>query len=216
VLDGSYPPVVRLLSRLGVALVVAGLLAGCGQVGTPNDGSARTAARVWPADDGGGKLAFPRPLPGGHTTKPILTTVTVTKVTTFTRAGTAGAASSFVPPLNASQAQIAVDAAASQLGVPYVYAAADPGHAFDCSGLTMWVWREAGVSLPHNAAAQYAALPHVPVSALEPGDLVFFYRPIEHVGIYIGGGLMIDAPRTGASVERAAVPWQIFAGAARP
>jgi peptidoglycan DL-endopeptidase CwlO len=122
----------------------------------------------------------------------------------------------WVPPANASQAQIAISAAESQLGVPYVYAAAEPGVGFDCSGLTMWAWRQAGVSLPHVAALQYADLPHVSRSQLQPGDLVFFYSPIHHVGIYIGGGMMIDAPHTGAYVEKTSVYWSVYSGAARP
>jgi cell wall-associated NlpC family hydrolase len=112
--------------------------------------------------------------------------------------------------------QIAIGAARSQLGVPYIYAAAQPGVGFDCSGLTMWAWGLAGVSLPHVAALQYADLPHVSQSGLQPGDLVFFYSPIHHVGLYIGGGMMIDAPHTGAYVEIAPVYWAAYAGAARP
>jgi len=127
-----------------------------------------------------------------------------------------GSGGGFVPPANASQAQIAISAAESQLGVPYVYGASDPGHGFDCSGLTMWAWGQAGVSLPHVAALQYADLPHVSRTQLQPGDLVFFYSPIHHVGIYVGGGQMIDAPHTGAYVERTSVYWAAYSGAARP
>jgi peptidoglycan DL-endopeptidase CwlO len=128
----------------------------------------------------------------------------------------ARAAGGFTPPPNATQVQIAIDAAESQLGVPYIYADAQPGVGFDCSGLTMWAWGLAGVSLPHVAALQYAMLPHVSRSQLRPGDLVFFYHPIDHVGIYIGNGMMIDAPHTGAFVEETGVYWSIYAGAARP
>jgi cell wall-associated NlpC family hydrolase len=94
-----------------------------------------------------------------------------------------------------------LDAAYSVIGVPYVYAGSSPGGGFDCSGLTMWAWAHAGVSLPHSSAMQYAELPHVSISDLQPGDLVFFYSPIHHVGLYVGGGMMIDAPHTGAYVE---------------
>ena len=80
----------------------------------------------------------------------------------------------------------------------------------------MWAWAHAGVSLPHSSGMQFAAIPHVPQSALQPGDLVFFYHPIEHVGIYIGGGRMIDANHTGGSVGVRPVYWQYFAGAGRP
>jgi cell wall-associated NlpC family hydrolase len=124
--------------------------------------------------------------------------------------------SQFVPPVNGSQAQIAIAAARSQIGVPYIYAASQPGVGFDCSGLTMWAWGQAGVSLPHVAALQYADLPHVSQSGLQPGDLVFFYSPIHHVGMYVGGGMMIDAPHTGAYVEEVPVYWAAYSGAARP
>jgi cell wall-associated NlpC family hydrolase len=120
------------------------------------------------------------------------------------------------PPPNLHGAAAAIAAARSVLGVPYVYAGATPQTGFDCSGLTMWAWAHAGVSLPHSAALQYASLPHVDRSQLQPGDLVFFYSPIHHVGLYIGGGQMIHAPHTGTVVQISAVYWQYFAGAARP
>jgi cell wall-associated NlpC family hydrolase len=113
-------------------------------------------------------------------------------------------------------ARLAIEAAYSVLGTPYQWGGASPETGFDCSGLTMWAWAHAGVSLPHSSAAQYAALPHVPREALQPGDLVFFYSPIHHVGLYIGGGRMIDAPHSGAVVAVRAVMWEHFVGAARP
>jgi cell wall-associated NlpC family hydrolase len=93
----------------------------------------------------------------------------------------------------------AVAIAEQYLGVPYVWGGASPS-GFDCSGLVMYVYAQLGVSLPHNAAMQYASLPHVPTSDLEPGDLVFFFG-LEHVGIYIGGGAFIHAPHTGTVVQ---------------
>jgi cell wall-associated NlpC family hydrolase len=119
-----------------------------------------------------------------------------------------------VPAPNGS-AQVAVDTARAQLGKPYVYAGSGPD-VFDCSGLTMYAWAAAGVSLPHNAEAQYTALPHVSQSELQPGDLVFFGSPIHHVGIYAGGGTMIEAPYTGVDVRYRSIYRPDYTGAARP
>jgi cell wall-associated NlpC family hydrolase len=80
----------------------------------------------------------------------------------------------------------------------------------------MYAWRSAGVSLPHSSRAQYASLPHVSRSQLQPGDLVFFGNPIHHVGIYEGGGVMINAPETGEKVRRDSIARSDYAGAARP
>ncbi|HTN80892.1 MAG TPA: C40 family peptidase [Acidimicrobiales bacterium] len=111
----------------------------------------------------------------------------------------------------------AIAAARSQLGVPYRWAASSPGSGFDCSGLTSWAWARAGKSLPHSSRAQYASLPHVPLDQLQPGDLVFFGgHSVNHVGIYIGGGMMIHAPHTGATVEVATIYRRGLIGAARP
>jgi len=119
-----------------------------------------------------------------------------------------------VPAPNGS-AQVAVDTARAQLGKPYVYAGSGPD-VFDCSGLTMYAWAAAGVSLPHNAEAQYMSLPHVSQSELQPGDLVFFGAPIHHVGMYVGGGTMIEAPYTGVNVRYRSIYRSDYAGAARP
>jgi cell wall-associated NlpC family hydrolase len=120
-----------------------------------------------------------------------------------------------VPPTSPGAAT-AVRAALSQLGVPYKFAAAEPGVAFDCSGLTMWAWAQAGVSLPHFAASQYRMLPHVAREDLQPGDLVFFYSDLHHVGIYIGNGNFVQAPRTGDVVKISPLAGRNYVGAARP
>jgi peptidoglycan DL-endopeptidase CwlO len=120
-----------------------------------------------------------------------------------------------IPPAS-SRAGTAVNAAMTQVGVPYRYATAIPGVAFDCSGLTMWAWAQAGVGLPHQSRAQYASVPHVPSSAAQPGDLIFYYSPISHVGIYIGGGQMVHATNPGNPVTVSSVNWGNVSGVARP
>ena len=127
---------------------------------------------------------------------------------------TSSSGSANVPAPN-SQAQVAVNTAMAQLGKPYVYAGSGPS-VFDCSGLTMYAWAAAGVSISHNAAAQYDSLPHVDINQLQPGDLVFFGSPIHHVGIFVGNGTMIEAPYTGVDVRYHSIYRPDFAGAARP
>jgi peptidoglycan DL-endopeptidase CwlO len=91
--------------------------------------------------------------------------------------------------------------ARAQLGKPYQYAATGP-NTFDCSGLAMMAWAQAGVSMPHYSGAQYAMFPHVPLSELQPGDLVFRGPGgSEHVAIYVGGGMQIAATHTGDYVR---------------
>lgn len=105
-------------------------------------------------------------------------------------------------PLGHFEARVTkvIDYACSKIGDPYRWGAAGPAR-FDCSGLTLMAWKQAGVSLPHNAAMQATHGTTVSIDDLRPGDLVFFYRPIGHNGIYIGNGLMIHAPQTGDSVK---------------
>ena len=92
-----------------------------------------------------------------------------------------------------------VDIAMRYLGIPYVYAGADPS-GFDCSGFTMYVYAQIGISLPHNAAMQFGEGTPVSYDQLQPGDLVFFYG-LGHVGMYIGGGNFIHSPHTGDVVK---------------
>ena len=108
-----------------------------------------------------------------------------------------------LPPPNGRGA-VAVAAAQRQLGKPYEWGAAGPD-SFDCSGLTMWAWRAAGVSLDHYSGSQYAETTHIPLSDLAPGDLVFFFGDLSHVGIYVGNGTMIHAPHTGDVVRYASI-----------
>ena len=104
------------------------------------------------------------------------------------------------PPADASRGAQVVAIAMQYLGIPYVWGGASPSQGFDCSGLTMYVFAQIGVSLPHYAAAQYGMGVPVSKDQLQPGDLVFF-RGLGHMGMYIGGGNMIHAPRTGDVVK---------------
>jgi peptidoglycan DL-endopeptidase CwlO len=103
-----------------------------------------------------------------------------------------------------SAAQTAVDTAMAQLGDPYVWAAAGPD-AFDCSGLVQYAYAAAGIQLPHSSSMQSTMGSPVSRSALVPGDLVFFYSPVSHVGIYIGNGQMVHASTSGEPVKTASV-----------
>jgi cell wall-associated NlpC family hydrolase len=101
------------------------------------------------------------------------------------------------------------------IGLPYVWGATGP-NAYDCSGLTQAAWRAAGVSLPRTTYTQIDAGTRISRSHLQPGDLVFFYSGVSHVGLYVGGGLMIHAPHPGSAVRVAPISEMPFAGAVRP
>jgi peptidoglycan DL-endopeptidase CwlO len=104
-------------------------------------------------------------------------------------------------PAPAGGAGAAVAFAEAQVGKPYEYAATGP-NSYDCSGLTMRAWQAGGVSMPHYSGAQYSMFPKVPIDQLQPGDLVFPSDPGQHVGIYIGGGMMVHATHTGDFVRQ--------------
>jgi cell wall-associated NlpC family hydrolase len=109
----------------------------------------------------------------------------------------------------------ALSYALAQVGKAYVFGAAGPD-AFDCSGLTMAAWSQAGVSLPHSSSAQYNSGQHISESELQPGDLVFYYSPISHVGMYIGNGMIVNAENPGAGVRVTSLHAMPYVGAVRP
>ncbi|MFF7368166.1 C40 family peptidase [Streptomyces tricolor] len=117
-------------------------------------------------------------------------------------------------PAPTTRAAAAVAYAYSKLGSPYVWGATGP-NAFDCSGLVLAAYRSAGISLPRTTYAQIGAGRRVSRAELRPGDLVFFYSGISHVGIYVGDGRMIHAPNPSAPVRLAPVDQMPFAGATR-
>ena len=131
--------------------------------------------------------------------------------------GGSGTTSATYTGTTSTQGGKAVAFAYAQLGKPYQWSATGPG-SFDCSGLAQAAWAAAGVSIPRTTYAQWAALPHISTSALEPGDLLYF-DGIGHVAIYVGGGYLIDAPQTGMDVQKVPLSgWyaSTLVGAARP
>jgi cell wall-associated NlpC family hydrolase len=102
--------------------------------------------------------------------------------------------------------------ALTRVGDPYVWGAAGPS-SFDCSGLVMWAYAHVGIGLDHFTGLQWTEGVHVSRSQLQPGDLVFFFADISHVGMYIGNGLMVDAPTQGQDVQVQPIFWDAFVGA---
>ncbi len=125
--------------------------------------------------------------------------------------------SNWAGPAASGGAGAAVAFAEAQVGKPYQYAATGPA-TYDCSGLTMRAWQAGGVSMAHFSGAQYSAFPKVPMDRLQPGDLVFPSDPGAHVGIYIGGGMMVHATHTGDFVRRDPIsqPGLVMTQAVRP
>ncbi|WP_329567593.1 C40 family peptidase [Kitasatospora sp. NBC_01266] len=109
----------------------------------------------------------------------------------------------------------AVAYALAQLGKPYLWGGTGPD-AYDCSGLTSQAWLSAGVQIPRTSEEQWAQLQHVPLNQLRPGDLVVYYASAEHVAMYIGGGLVVQAPHTGAFVRVSPIGMAPILGAVRP
>jgi cell wall-associated NlpC family hydrolase len=118
---------------------------------------------------------------------------------------------SATPPPTSGKVSAVMAYAYAQLGKPYCYAGAGPS-CFDCSGLTMMAWGQAGVSMPHGSNAQLAMFPRVSMSQLQVGDLVYW---TDHVGIYVGGGAVLHAPHTGTNVQITGI-WGGVIGANRP
>jgi cell wall-associated NlpC family hydrolase len=144
-----------------------------------------------------------------------LDSLTVAQQTAVTTVGTAPTGTTTATPVTytgptTTQAGKAVAFAYAQLGKPYVWGATGPG-AYDCSGLVQAAWAAAGISIPRTTEEQWAALPQVPLSDLQPGDLIL-YNGESHVAMYVGGGYIIDAPHTGAFVERLPLATSWYAG----
>ncbi|MGI5245702.1 NlpC/P60 family protein [Dactylosporangium sp. CA-139066] len=121
----------------------------------------------------------------------------------------------WVPVFTDDAAGKAVRFAYSQLGKVYQWGADGP-NSFDCSGLTMAAWKTAGVVLPHNAARQKQTVRPITRDELQPGDLVFYYKDVSHVGIYVGDGRVIEAPRAGERISMRLLDYAPIAGYGRP
>jgi cell wall-associated NlpC family hydrolase len=150
---------------------------------------------------------------------PATTTSTTTSSSTQTAPSTTTTTTPTTPPSHNTPApgwNVAVHYAYAQLGKPYQWGGAGPD-SFDCSGLTMMAWAAAGVYFPHLAQDQYDMTERIPLSDALPGDLIFYGTPddVYHVGIYIGGGQMIDAPETGEDVSISSIYWADLLGAGR-
>jgi cell wall-associated NlpC family hydrolase len=127
--------------------------------------------------------------------------------------GTAQPAALVMPPVPAKGAS-ALSAAMAAMGTPYRWGGTGRG-GFDCSGLAQWAYRKAGITLPRSSRAQSGVGTPVSRADLQPGDLVFFYRPVSHVGIYVGNGNVVHAPQTGDVVKISPISRMPFAGARR-
>ncbi|GAA4255144.1 C40 family peptidase [Dactylosporangium darangshiense] len=132
-----------------------------------------------------------------------------------TKVNGSGVTNAKAPVIDDATRQKVVDFAYAQLGKPYLWGAAGPSK-YDCSGLTMAAWKQVGVNLPHNAADQYRTVVHISASQLLPGDLIFFYSGISHVGMYTKPGKMVDAPTTGKWVEEVSYAGRPIVGYGRP
>ncbi|GHD40802.1 C40 family peptidase [Streptomyces galbus] len=114
-----------------------------------------------------------------------------------------------------AEGERAVRNAVRQLGKPYQWGAEGP-RSYDCSGLTSWAWDRAGTPIPRTSQEQWAKLPRVPLDALRPGDLVVYFPEATHVALYLGDGLVVQAPRPGARVKVSPLAANPVLGAVRP
>ncbi|MFN3339694.1 MAG: C40 family peptidase [Dietzia sp.] len=118
------------------------------------------------------------------------------------------------PAPQISTGQRILDAASTRVGSPYAWGATGPS-SFDCSGLTSWAYKEAGISIPRTSQAQIGGGTQVSKADLQPGDIVAFYSGASHVGIYAGNGQVVHAPYSGTSVSYAPLDSMPFYGATR-
>ena len=171
--------------------------------------AAEEAARAAAAEAAAKPTSSPSSTSPKSTPKPSTSSSTTSSTTSSTRSTPTSTSSPTTtkPPASKGGVDAVIAFARAQLGDPYVWAAAGPD-SWDCSGLTMKAWAQAGVKLSHYTGSQYRETARVPVDQLKPGDLVFFgpsVAGIHHVGLYIGNGEMIHAPHTGTVVKIATI-----------
>lgn len=143
-------------------------------------------------------------------------TTTSTSTSASTSTNSSNDTASSPSPAPRANASVAVEAALAQLGKPYKWGATGP-NSFDCSGLMVYAWRQAGVTLPRTSASQFANLRSVSRSELQPGDLVFAGSPrVHHVGMYIGNGQIVHSPRAGKPVAIRSMERSDLRGFGRP
>lgn len=114
-----------------------------------------------------------------------------------------------------AQGKAAIAYATAQIGKPYVWGAEGPA-SFDCSGLTSEAWRAAGKVIPRTSQEQWRLLPRVPVSQMRPGDLIIYHQDASHVGMYVGNGSIVHAPRPGRQVTLTGAGSMVILGVVRP
>nr|WP_284288962.1 lipid II flippase MurJ [Angustibacter aerolatus] len=191
----------------------------CSPTPTPRSSRSPTSSAGRPRPRRSPGLPRAPPPPASPSARPASAARPTRRGTASRAARPAGSAPAVAAP-NAVAAA-AISAAATRLGMPYVWGATGPT-SFDCSGLMQWAYRQAGVSIPRTSRAQYAALPKVPMNQVQPGDLVFYASnpsnpsTIHHVGMYVGEGLSLYAPQTGSNVKIGPVAYGTIIGAARP
>lgn len=211
----------QLPGSAGAASAGAGSTAsGARRPASPSDQPATKSPRLQPT----GQAAQPTRQPATQptvqpTTKPTnppATKPTTAPPTSASPPAPSGQSDAGSNPSQAPGVDAVLSYARAQVGKPYQWAAAGPD-SFDCSGLVMMAWQQAGIYFPHLAQDQYALTARIPLSALIPGDLVFFGTPddVHHVGIYVGSGDMIDAPETGQNVQVQSIYWDSLLGAGR-
>lgn len=162
---------------------------------------------VQPATPTPGAVAAPAPAP---VAAPVVTEPVAPIALTLTAPAPAPAAAPAAAVVSAG----ALRNAMSKLGSPYRYGATGP-NAFDCSGLVGWAYKNAGVKLPRTSRAQSQVGTPVSRNALQPGDLVFFYKPVSHVGIYVGNGNVVHASTSGQPVKISPISRMPFNSARR-